>query len=317
MSKPVPTLPVETDQLILVPLDSVPYEVPLDYPIYLKVNDRFVLFRNPGDVLTKDRVGQLADKSVEAVYVRREDINGYIETLKAALDEVGITSGSESAAMGLRHLIFSYWRLMEERREVDKTLFGTLIEQVGKMPVAIAKNRELSIKLLRRYQDPSVYYSNNSVNVSLYSVAIGLKLGYSIEKLQELAIAGCVANIGILKVPREILYKPGPLTPEELEIARSHCTRGGEILKLLFVPDCITDVALHHHEWVNGKGYPEGISGDAISPYARIVSIAESYNALTSHRPWAGPVLPSHAVEMMGQTVGKFDPKILGISLKA
>ncbi len=321
MGNPAPVAPgsaviAQPEGLITVPLESVPTDVPLFYPVYLKVNNKFVLFRNAGDILTRDRAGQLDQYKVDAVYVAKADLLTYVDSLKAGLDEIGINGGSETAGMGLRHLLYSYWKVMETYGEIKESTFANIKEMTTKVPISIAKSRELAVKLLRRAQEPTLYFANHSVNVSLYSVAIGLKMRLPEDQLSELALAGMVSNIGIIKIAKEVLYKPAPLTPEERKIIERHPLHGEEILKMLFAPPTVIHATGQHHEWINGSGYPRGLKGEEISLLARIVSIAEVYDALISDRPWGAANPPSKAVGIMAGMEGRFDPKILDLAVK-
>jgi len=306
----------QIDSLISIPLESIPTDVPLFYPVYLKVNNKFVLFRNAGDILTRDRAGQLDQFKVDSVYVSKNDLLVYVDSLKAGLDEIGIKSGSETAGMGLRHLLYSYWKVMESTGEIGANTFSQIKEMTSKMPISIAKSRELAVKLLRRSQEPTSYFANHCVNVSLYAVAIGMKMRLSDEQLADLTLAGIVCNIGIIKIPKEVLYKSSPLTPEEKQVMDSHPKFGEEILKMLFAPASVIAATAQHHEWINGGGYPAGLKGEEISLLARIISIAEVYDALISDRPWGPANQPSKAVQLMAEMHGRFDPKILDLATK-
>jgi len=311
-----PAVMANLDSLISIPLESIPTDVPLFYPIYLKVNTKFVLFRSAGDILTRDRAGQLDTFKVDAVYVSKNDLMTYVESLKSGLDEIGIQSGNETAGLGLRHLLYSYWKVMETYGEIKDTTFTQIKAMTTKVPISIAKSRELAVKLLRRSQEPTAYFGNHCVNVSLYAVAIGLKMRLTEEQLSDLALAGICANIGIIKVPREILFKPEALTPEERKVVEGHPKFGEEILKMLFAPQQVITATAQHHEWISGGGYPAGIKGEEISLLARIIAIAEVYDALISDRPWGAAMPPSKAVQLMGEMSGRFDPKILDLAVK-
>lgn len=315
-STPGPAVMANLDSLISIPLESIPTDVPLFYPIYLKVNNKFVLFRSAGDILTRDRAGQLDQFKVDAVYVSKNDLLTYVDSLKAGLDEVGIQSGNETAGLGLRHLLYSYWKVMETYGEIKDSTFDQIKQMTTKVPISIAKSRELAVKLLRRSQEPTSYFGNHCVNVSLYAVAIGLKMRLTEEQLSDLALAGICANIGIIKVPKEILFKAEALTPGERKVIEAHPKHGEEILKMLFAPQNVIAATVQHHEWINGAGYPAGLRGDEISLLARIIAIAEVYDALISDRPWGPANPPSKAVQMMAEMEGRFDPSILDLAVK-
>lgn len=311
-----PSVLQDGTQLMSMPLGAIPRDVPLHYPIYVKVNEKYVLFRNAGDVLSGARADQLTTSKVESAYLSKIDLMAFVSTLEKGLENIGVRTPNEANAMGLRNLIHVYWKMLEDQGEVDINLFSQIRDATAKVPIVVAKDRGLAVKLLKRYQDPAEYYSNHSVNVSLYAVAIGMKMRLSEAQLADLALAGCAANIGIIEVPKEILYKDTPLTEAEWAIVRQHPKRSEEILKLLFAPPAVIAAAAEHHEHFDGTGYPKGLKGDEISLLGRIICIAEVYNALTSPKPWGPAIQPSAAVDKMAKMEGRFDPTLLSFVVK-
>ena len=181
------------------------------------------------------------------------------------------------------------------------------------MPVMMEKNRALADTLLKRYRDVNLYFSNHSINISVYSVVIGLKLRLPMKELQELALSPPPRIWGIIKIPREILYKPGPLTEEEWKIVREHPKHGYEILKQLLVSDKIALGALQHHERCDGPA----IRRDCREKNRSLR--ADHFGSRSFQRAYKCPPLgrsPSGAlaVETMQKMTGKFDPAVLNIS---
>lgn len=316
LKQELPSVLTDNSRLMSMPLSSIPTDVPLQYPVYVKVNDKFVLFRNAGDVLTSERSGQLASKNVESAFISKDDLKSFVALLEKGLQAVGIRANPEIQGMGLRNLLHVYWKVLEEKKELDQTLFNHIKDATAKVPLLFAQDRSLAVKLLKRYQSPIEYYSNHSVNVSLYAVAIGMKVKLSEDELRNLALAGCAANIGIIEIPREILYKPGDLDEKEWAVMKAHPKRSEEILKLLFAPAEVAQAAGEHHERFDGSGYPSGKKGEEISVMGRILSIAEVYNALTSNKPWSPAVSATEAVDMMGKMDGRFDTSLLSFVVK-
>jgi HD-GYP domain-containing protein (c-di-GMP phosphodiesterase class II) len=128
------------------------------------------------------------------------------------------------------------------------------------------------------------------------------------NEIREIGISGLLHDIGKTKVPPEILNKPARLTDEEFEIMKQHSVYGYRMI--CDRPDfnqAICLGVLQHHEKMNGKGYPMGVAGDKISPYARIMAVADIYDALVTERPYKAAYSQREAVEMIMSMTGELD----------
>lgn len=129
------------------------------------------------------------------------------------------------------------------------------------------------------------YTFSHSVNVSIYSMIVGIGMGIKTEALRELGTGALLHDIGKLLVDNAILQKPGGLTPDEFEQVKMHADYGHDLMrKVKGVSPSAADIASGHHERIDGSGYPRGLSGNAIPLSARIVAVADVYDALTSDR---------------------------------
>lgn len=157
------------------------------------------------------------------------------------------------------------------------------------------------------------YTFGHSVNVCVLSLITGITLGYSREDLFRLGMGAILHDIGKIHVPEEILNKPGPLTGEEFEVVKQHTVWGYELLRCLSdVGHASACVALQHHERHDGHGYPEGLRGDEIHPFARIVAVADVFDALTSDRAYRRALPVHEAWEMLAGSGGfLFDFRIV------
>ncbi len=131
-------------------------------------------------------------------------------------------------------------------------------------------------------KDP--YTKGHSTRVSHYSVAVAQRLGWGSERVNDLRNAALLHDIGKIGVPDSILSKPRRLTDIEYDIIKSHTTMGGDILKERTIVEKAEDVARSHHERYDGTGYPQGLKGREISEEARIVAIADAFDAMNSNR---------------------------------
>ncbi len=133
-------------------------------------------------------------------------------------------------------------------------------------------------------RDP--YTGGHQRRVSALACAIARQLGFPIDKVETLRIAGLLHDIGKISIPSEILNRPGRLTEPERVIIRTHAEVGYEILKEIEFASPVALIALQHHERLDGSGYPQGLCADSIIPEARILAIADVVEAMASHRPY-------------------------------
>jgi diguanylate cyclase (GGDEF)-like protein/putative nucleotidyltransferase with HDIG domain len=141
---------------------------------------------------------------------------------------------------------------------------------------------------------------------------IGEEMGLNSDELQALETAAMLHDIGKLAVPDYILSKPGPLTQEERKKVETHALVGAAILEPVQFPWPVIPSIRSHHEWYDGNGYPDRLAGDQISLGARILAVADVYDALLSHRPFRAAKTVREAVAVMRELSGtQFDPEIL------
>ena len=128
------------------------------------------------------------------------------------------------------------------------------------------------------------YTNGHSFRVSEYAVALARELGWSEAEIKEFEREALLHDIGKIGVPDAVLNKPGRLTNEEFAVIKSHTTIGRGILEGLDGMNEAAKVAAYHHERYDGRGYPEGLKGDKIPKHARVISIADAYDAMHSDR---------------------------------
>jgi len=141
--------------------------------------------------------------------------------------------------------------------------------------------------------------NGHSDRLVAYAEHLGGGLGLGEEDLQELRIAGWLHDIGKTAVPESILLKPGPLNAEETRIIREHPVIGERMCAPLKSLRPILPVIRHHHEKMDGSGYPDGLRGEAIPLKARILQVADIYDALTTNRPYRGPLRMEEALQIL------------------
>jgi len=159
-------------------------------------------------------------------------------------------------------------------------------------------------------KDPYTY--GHSRRVARISVAICAELGMSKERIRKVELASFLHDIGKIGTPEGILRKPGILRPDEFEKIKEHPAKGAEILSMIYEFREIITWIRHHHEWYDGKGYPDCIAAEAIPIEARVITISDAYDAMTSDRPYRKGMPSSEVMKIMRQfTRSQFDPYVL------
>lgn len=166
--------------------------------------------------------------------------------------------------------------------------------------------------LARSIEGKDPYTEGHCERLSEYSARLGERIGLPEDQLISLRRAGVLHDIGKVAVPDAILLKPGPLTPEELAIMRTHPVVGERICAPLKSFRLVLPVIRHHHERLDGSGYPDGLRGEQVPVMARVLQIVDVYDALTTERPYKRAFSQAKAFEIMEQEVKKgwWDPHI-------
>lgn len=161
------------------------------------------------------------------------------------------------------------------------------------------------------------YTAHHSQNVCRYSLMIADELGMSKETTELIHKAALLHDVGKIGVPDSVLNKPGALTDDEMELIRTHSAMGEAIVRNSRNLDDIIPGIVYHHERYDGKGYPHGLSGEDIPLLARIISVADTFDALTTNRPYRQPLSLSEAIEILKNNSGtQLDPSIVKAFIK-
>jgi diguanylate cyclase (GGDEF)-like protein/putative nucleotidyltransferase with HDIG domain len=152
------------------------------------------------------------------------------------------------------------------------------------------------------------------LRMRIYSVAIARELGMDEREIEALRIAAILHDVGKLAIPEHILAKSSPLSKEEFEKVKLHATVGAEILDRVHFPYPVASMVRHHHERWDGRGYPAGLSGEAIPLGSRILAAVDCFDALISSRPYRPAYTISEALDRIGAESGlSFDPRVVSI----
>lgn len=171
---------------------------------------------------------------------------------------------------------------------------------------------------LARLKTADEYTYLHSVAVCALMIALARQLNLDENLVQEAGLAGLLHDIGKIGIPLKILNKPGKLTDDEFAVVKSHPEVGAKILIESYqVPPMTLDVCLHHHEKVDGTGYPHGLKGDNISLFAKMGAVCDVYDAITSNRPYKKGWPPADSIRKMAEwSKGHFDEAVFQAFVK-
>ena len=226
-------------------------------------------------------------------------------------DEMGraaqIVSRSRAAVINL----FGEARL---GKAIDAEQCLPLVEEVAN---SVSRNPSALISLARlKTKDDYTYM--HSVAVCALMVSLARQLGLGEAQMREAGLAGLLHDVGKMAMPIDVLNKPGQLTDEEFAVMRSHPVRGYEMLmEGEAVPAAALDVCLHHHEKMDGSGYPKKLKGEQISLLSRMGAVCDVYDAITSTRPYKNAWDPAGSIQRMAQWTGHFDPAVFQAFVKS
>jgi putative nucleotidyltransferase with HDIG domain len=160
-------------------------------------------------------------------------------------------------------------------------------------------------------KDP--YTHGHSERVARYAVLIAQSLGLPEDDVARIRISALLHDIGKIGIEDKILKKPGMLTPEEFAIMKQHPQKGAAIAgRVAQLKEMVPGIELHH-EWLDGRGYPHGLQGKEIPIMACIISVADTFDAMTTHRPYQTAMDPGVAIDYIRSFAGKkFDPEVAG-----
>ena len=160
-------------------------------------------------------------------------------------------------------------------------------------------------------EEKDIYTHGHIQRVKDYGLKIGNKMRLSKERIENIGFASLFHDLGKLHVPDEILNKPGRLTDEEFAVIKKHSVWGAEMVTKTYFEN-ISEIIKQHHERIDGSGYPKGLKGDDILIEAKIIAVADSYDAMTSERSYKDVMTPKAAIEELISLKGKhYDPDVV------
>ncbi|KAA0545345.1 HD-GYP domain-containing protein [Bacillus sp. BGMRC 2118] len=270
-------------------------------------NQKGQVLINEGVPLTERMIMRLLDYRISFVYIDEEktkdiEAKGTIsdETYSKAIQTIENTFNELKSEGGMTNS-FVIEKATKQFTDVIQSVLSEL------------KGNEELFTLLSNVIVHDHYIFTHSFNVTLYSLAIGIKLNLSEKQLEALGLGALLHDVGKMLIPHDILLKPGKLSMEEYEMVKKHTTDGFNLLRNLpNVPLTAAHCALQHHERLDGSGYPRGISGDEIHLFGKILAVADVFDAVTTNRVYRQAMLPHEGLEILyGGTGIHFDPKMV------
>jgi len=255
-----------------------------------------VLLLTAGTVLTSKHIASLHKWEVSAVYVDM----GFLPP--AAFEPFVSLATRQNVVRELSDFL----RRSEHSSHLCRT--PAMEEAVVAIVDEVLRNRSSQFNLaeMRNYDE---YLLSHSLGVCVLAVITGVNLGWQRDKLVQLRLAGLLHDVGKVKVPRAILLKPGPLNRREWREMRKHPIYA---LDILDEESCIMDAATQHHETMDGGGYPYGLREEAIGEFARVIAIADVYDAMTADRVYRRAVPVHEVLEIVYASGGpRFDPSVV------
>jgi HD-GYP domain-containing protein (c-di-GMP phosphodiesterase class II) len=159
--------------------------------------------------------------------------------------------------------------------------------------------------------------TGRSKRVADYAAGIGTALGLPGHTVRGLRIMGQLIDVGMLQIPRELLWRPGTLSASEFELVKTHAERGYEALRQIEFPWPVAEAVRQHHERLDGSGYPRGLKGEEILLEARIVAVADAVEAMLSQRPHRAALSLAACIEEMQSQAGRrYDARVVKASIK-
>jgi HD-GYP domain-containing protein (c-di-GMP phosphodiesterase class II) len=302
---------MSTNDYFRIRLSTIRPSEPVPFEIFIYVDGKMISYLKQGDTMESEKVISLHQKDTgESFFVTNPNKQIYRDYVKSSMNSSTISNNDKAAIL----------------RESSIAMLEDLFE-IPDVGLALADSKPIVSDLIQFMQDApesignlislsghDFYTYNHSFDVSIYSLGLGQALGFDKKALEELGLSSLFHDVGKRNVSLDILCKKGPLDENEWVQMRMHPQFGLKILNehAAGISDAIKAACYEHHESWAGGGYPQDISGQEIHPFARIVALTDTYDAMTTQRSYNVPMKPVEALNMMKNKIsGRFDPEML------
>ncbi len=310
-------------------VDSLQPGVRFSHPVFYEDNGTLVQLLEAGMPIYQRHIDKLKELNIDVIYSEGVPIGGHVRKLEEVEEEVAETAEKLGVAQ-------EYSKLRNERRTLE-IIYSNGLEMMENIfdDLRLFGSKELNLKDPRSYAKSVIekihsispsnffpfiyrrdmtedYLAQHSLNVMLVSLFQGLGLNFSQEEMEALGVGTLLMDIGMIKVPRYILFKADALTPEEMKKVKVHPLHSYKMLLEANAKPNEMLPALEHHEKWNGKGYPRGIKGKEISIFGRVAAVSDAFDAITKPRSYREAKTPYEAMrEILARGGIDYDPEIV------
>ena len=260
-----------------------------------------------GQKLTDVQITQLCSAKIDGAYI--DTVRSEVRVISSINQQI-----RKEAIANIHSLADNF---IDSSKGVQKRDIESVDATTQNLIDSLSSQKDILINIadIKMYDD---YTYHHCLSVAIMSIAIGMELGLTNDMLKDLGLAGLLHDIGKVAIPIEIINKPGRLTSEEFDTVKMHPVHAAKHLQeRQLVNENVYRGIVGHHEKLDGSGYPNHLKGDEIHPYARILAVADVYDALTSNRPYRIPSPPNEAIELvMGSIDTHFDERIVKAFLR-
>jgi HD-GYP domain-containing protein (c-di-GMP phosphodiesterase class II) len=292
---------------------------PLPIALYIPVGPEgsdgiaFKKLLEQGHVFTREWKQLFADNGIDWVYVQvdcADRLGDYFRTVREAILEPKCFSIEENISALYSSAMYLLQRISDERDNLSA--IENLVEWAHALALFCVQARESPSCFIPVFSR-GYSVATHSTQMCMLGVGFGAYLGWSKSEIADFAAAALLHDLGTMWIPDRILQKSTTLSSEELRSIRRHPHAAyGHLKPLEILKDYQLALVLQHHECIDGKGYPEGLKGSDIHPFARVTRIIDCYDALTTWRPYRGPLPPIEALKLMYTKMsGSLDVRLL------
>ena len=261
-----------------------------------------------GHVTNDRQISQLRAKGISALVI---DLSKQLNSPEPATEEASATTSKATVEISFEQEIAVAAALHNKGKVLQKRMFEqvakglpldlTLPEEFTRSLVSSIDRNPNALLCMTRIREKDSYLLEHSLNVAILLANFAQHAELSEEQVQQLTLSGFLHDIGKIKIPDEILHKPGKLNDQEMNIMRDHVYFGLKILNEIGLPDSLIRTISEHHERLDGYGYPEGARGDEISMFGRMIAIVDTYDAITADRCYKSGMPSQKALQLILQ----------------
>ena len=292
-----------------VRINSIYPAHPTSFDLFVYVNQKLILYLRAGDKLTQEKISQLDQKN-GVFFVKEEERLKFKEYIAQQINDPTLTPLEK--AVILRESSYTLVAELYEHPDVNKALDNA--KGIVNQFVEFMDQSATGISHLISLSGHDFYTYNHSLDVGIYSLGLGKLIGFKKEEILELGEGALFHDIGKRFVSPEIICKKGPLNEMEWAQMQKHPVFGLKILNdHNKTSEAIKACCFEHHEnYGSGNGYPQQLKGEEIHPFARIIALTDTFDAMTTQRSYNVPKTPKQALDFMNDKIKeRYDPEML------